>query len=139
VSYSAQRRRPGIIVDERFEGRSLEVHTVDGEKLVGLVDEVASLELGMLVEGDAVVVERGAILYMVTGLTDIHGVAEGCEKELVLDEEFVGRDLVIRLINGAEIRGRLIKVARHEIGVAQENRAVIIPRSAISFVRIHRG
>ena len=128
-----------MLVDERFEGRSLEVYTVDGDKLVGLVDQVASMELGMLVEGEAVVVERSAILYMVTGLTDIHGVAEGCEKEFVLDEEFVGSDVIVKLVNGAEIRGRLIKVTKHEIGVAQENRAIIIPRHAISYVRIPRG
>ncbi len=138
MAFHGQRKRGGMIVDERFEGRGLEVHTVDGEKLVGLVDEVAVNEIGMLVEGTPVIVERNAILYMVTGLTDIHGVVEGCEKEFVLDEEFVGRDVVVKLVNGLEIKGRLLKVTRLEIGLAQENRAVIIPRHAISFVRISR-
>ena len=128
-----------MVVDKRFEGRGLEVYTVDGEKLVGLVDEVSANEIGMLVEGTPIIVERSAILYMVTGLTDIHGIAEGCEKDFVLDEEFIGRDVIVRLVNGTELKGRLLKVSRYEIGLAQENRALIIPRHSISFIKIHRG
>ncbi len=139
MSYSSQRKRSGMVVDKRFEGRGLEVYTVDGEKLVGLVDEVSANEIGMLVEGTPIIVERSAILYMVTGLTDIHGIAEGCEKDFVLDEEFIGRDVIVRLVNGTELKGRLLKVSRYEIGLAQENRALIIPRHSISFIKIHRG
>jgi len=139
LSYSSQRKRSGMVVDKRFEGRGLEVYTVDGEKLVGLVDEVSANEIGMLVEGTPIIVERSAILYMVTGLTDIHGIAEGCEKDFVLDEEFIGRDVIVRLVNGTELKGRLLKVSRYEIGLAQENRALIIPRHSISFIKIHRG
>ncbi len=136
MSYVPHHKRRGVIIDERFVGRSLEIYTVDGDKLLGLVDEVACNEIGMLVEGKPIIVERRAILYAVTGLTDVHGISEGCEKEFVLNEEFIGRDLVVKLINGLELRGRLIKVSRNEIGIAQENRALIIPRRAISIVKI---
>ncbi len=133
------KRRGHYVIDERFEGRSLELYTVDGEKLMGLVDEVAVNEIGMLVENTPVIVNRSAILYAVTGLTDIHGYGECCEKEYVLDEDFIGCDVIVRLINGQEISGRLMKVSKNEIGISQENRAIIIPRSSISFVKIvHR-
>ena len=126
------------IIDERFEGRSLEVYTVDGDKLVGLVDEIGRHEIGMIVEGKPVVVERRAILYIVTGLSDIHGAGSGCERDYVLDESFVGYDVTVRLVNGNEISGRLLKVSREEIGIAQENRAIIVPRRSIVFIRIER-
>jgi len=136
MGFASQHKRRGVIIDERFVGRSLEIYTVDGDKVLGLVDEVACNEIGMLVEGKPTIVERRAILYAVTGLTDVHGISEGCEKEFVLGEEFIGRDVSIRLVNGIEVRGRLIKVSRNEIGIAQENRALIIPRKSISIIRI---
>ncbi len=130
------RFRRNFIIDERFEGRSLEVHTIDGEKLVGLVDEVAINEIGMIVENVPTIIPRTSILYVITGLSDIHGGGECCEKDFVLDESFVGYDVVVRLINGQEVKGRLMKVFREEIGIAIENRAYIIPRMAISFIRV---
>ena len=126
------------VIDERFEGRSLEVYTVDGDKLVGLVDEVSRHEIGMIIEGKPVVVERSSILYVITGLSDIHGAGSACERDYVLDESFVGYDVTVRLINGSEISGRLLKISRDEIGIAQENRALIVPRRSIVFIRIER-
>jgi len=133
-----RRRGQQYLIDDRYEGRSLEVYTIDGEKLLGLVDEVATFELGMVVEGEPVVVNRKAILYVVTGLSDIHGwsQAECCENDYVLDEDFIGSDVVVKLVNGDEINGRLMKVSRYELGVVQGNRAFIIPRRSVSFVRI---
>lgn len=138
MSYGYGKRRGTHIIDERFEGRSLELYTIDGEKLMGLVDEVALHEIGMYVENTPIIVSRNAILYVSTGLSDIHGVGECCDREFVLDEEFIGCDVAVRLINGQEFQGRLLKVTRYEIGIAQTNRALIIPRSMISHVRILR-
>ena len=133
-----RRREPQHLIDERYEGRGLEVYTVDGEKLTGLVDEVATFEIGMVVEGKPVVVNRKSIAYVVTGLSDIHGWSqeECCEKDFVLDEDFIGADVVVKLVNGGELSGRLMKISRYEIGVVQGNRAYIIPRRSISFIRI---
>ncbi|RLG85391.1 MAG: hypothetical protein DRO39_05720 [Thermoprotei archaeon] len=133
-----RRREQQHLIDTRYEGRGLEVYTVDGEKLTGLVDEVATFEIGMVVEGRPVVVNRKAILYAVTGLSDIHGwhPEECCESDYVLDEDFIGADVVVKLVNGSEISGRLMKLSRYEIGVVQGNRAYIIPRRSISFVKI---
>jgi len=132
-----QSRRKGYnIIDHRFEGRSLEVYTVDGERLIGLVDEVAVYEIGMYVENVPIIVERSSILYMVSGLSDLHGSSECCEKEYVLDEDFIGVDVELRLINGQEIGGRIVKITKNEIGIAQGNRALIIPRSKISFIKV---
>ncbi len=138
LSYSYGRRRGTHIIDERFEGRSLEVYTIDGEKLMGLVDEVSLCEIGMYVENTPVIVSRSAIVYVVVGLSDIHGVGECCEREYVLDEEFIGSDVSVKLVNGQEFQGRLLKITRNEIGIAQANRALIIPRSMISYVKILR-
>ena len=133
-----RRREQQYLIDNRYEGRSLEIYTVDGEKLLGLVDEVATFEIGMVVEGKPVVVNRKAILYVVTGLSDIHGWSqeECCESDYVLDEDFIGSDVVVKLVNGNEINGRLMKVSRYELGVVQGNKAFIIPRRSVSFVRI---
>ncbi len=132
------RKRGQLIIDERFCGRSLEVYTVDGEKLLGLVDEVGCSEIGMFVENTPVIVSRNAILYIVTGLSDVHGAGGKCEKEFVLDENFIGSDVVVKLINGHEIEGRLIKVCKNEIAVAQSNRAIVVPRTSISYIKILR-
>ncbi len=130
------RRRGYTIIDHRFEGRSLEVYTIDGEKLMGLIDEVAVYEIGMYVENSPIIIERTSILYMVSGLSDLHGSSECCEKEYILDEDFIGVDVELRLINGQEISGRIVKITKNEIGIAQGNRALIIPRSKISFMKV---
>ncbi|MEM1561051.1 MAG: hypothetical protein QXN35_05820 [Ignisphaera sp.] len=134
--YYSIKRRGVAIVNERFEGRSLEVHIVNGEKLMGVVDEVALYELGMSIENTPTIISRNSILYVVTGLSDIHGMGECCEKEYVLDEEFIGSDVLTKLVNGNEIEGRLIKITRDEVGLAQGNKAVIIPRRSILYLKI---
>lgn len=134
--YHSIKRRGIAIVNERFEGRSLEVHIVNGEKLMGVVDEVALYELGMSIEDTPTIISRNSILYVVTGLSDIHGMGECCEKEYVLDEEFIGSDVLTKLVNGNEIEGRLIKITRDEVGLAQGNKAVIIPRRSILYLKI---
>jgi len=136
VSYYQPRRRGTYIIDERFVGRSMEAYTVDGTKLLGLVDEVSVNEIGMLVENSAVIVPRTAIAYIITGQSDVHGYGECCEKEFVLDEDFVGSDVEVKIINGAEVAGRLVKVSKHEIVIAHENRAYVIPRNSIIYVKI---
>ncbi|MEM1526097.1 MAG: hypothetical protein QXI44_03265, partial [Ignisphaera sp.] len=79
-----------------------------------------------------------AILYAVTGLSDIHGFGECCESEFVLDEDFIGSDIVVKLINGDEMSGRLVKLTRNEIGVVQGNKALVIPRNSLVYVKIVR-
>lgn len=133
-----QKRRPTTLIDSRFEGRSIELYTIDGERIVGKVDEVSTNELGLVVEGEAVVIPRRAILYIVTGLSDIHGHGECCESEYVIDEDFIGSDVVVKLMNGQELSGRVLKITRDEIGIAQGNRAMIIPRNAFIYVKIAR-
>lgn len=132
------RRRYSTLLDSRFEGRSIEIHIVNGEKFLGLVDEVALNEIGLLVEGTPIVVPRNAILYTATGLSDIHGFGECCEYEYVIDEDFIGTDIAVKLVNGDEISGRLVKIAKNELGVVQGNKALIIPRNSILYVKILR-
>ncbi|MCS7111349.1 MAG: hypothetical protein N3D82_03820 [Ignisphaera sp.] len=136
--YYSAKRRGVAIVNEKFEGRSLEIHTINGERLVGIVDEVALYELGMSIENTPTIIPRKSILYIITGLSDIHGLGECCEKEHVLDEEFIGSDVYTKLINGNEIEGRLTKVTRDEVGLAQSNKAIIIPRKSILYLKIVR-
>ncbi len=136
--YYLTKRRGITLINERFEGRSLEVHTVNGEKFMGIVDEVTLHELGMSVENTPTIIPRKSILYIITGLSDVHGLGECCEKEYVLDEEFIGADVFTKLINGNEIEGRLIKITRDEVGLAQSNKAIIIPRRSILYLKILR-
>lgn len=135
---SIHRRRYSTLLNGRFEGRSIELFVLNGERIVGLVDEVTINEIGILAEEVATIVPRNAILYVATGLSDIHGFGECCEAEYVLDEDFIGSDITVKLVNGEEIGGRLIKITKNEIGVAQGNRALIIPRSSILYIKIVR-
>lgn len=136
MAYYQGKRRGLYIIDERFVGRSIEVYTIDGGKLMGLVDEVTNHEIGMLVENAAVIVSRQAIVYVVAGQSDVHGYGECCDKEYVLDEDLIGSDVDIKLVNGQNLNGRIVKVSRNEIALQYQNRAYVIPREAISYVRI---
>lgn len=135
---STYKRRFNTLLDTRFEGRSIELYMLNGERVMGLVDEVSVNEIGLLVEGVATIIPRNAILYMVTGLSDIHGFGECCESEFVLDDDFVGLDITVKLMNGDELNGRLMKITRNEIGVVQGNRALVIPRNSILYIKIVR-
>jgi RNase P/RNase MRP subunit p29 len=136
VSYYQSRRRGNFIIDERFVGRSIEVYTIDGDKLMGLVDEVSSYEIGMLVENAATIIPRSSIVYVVTGQSDVHGYGECCEKDFVLDEEFIGSDVEVKLINNYSVSGRLVKAVRNEIAVLHQNRAYVIPRNGVVYIKI---
>jgi sRNA-binding regulator protein Hfq len=135
---STYRRRYSTLLDNRFEGRSIELYVLNGERIMGLVDEVSANEIGILAEGIATIVPRNAVLYIITGLSDIHGFGECCESEYVLDEDFIGSDITVKLMNGEELSGRLIKITKNEIGVAQGNRALVIPRNSILYIKIVR-
>jgi sRNA-binding regulator protein Hfq len=135
---STYRRRYSTLLDNRFEGRSIELYVLNGERIMGLVDEVSANEIGILAEGIATIVPRNAVLYIITGLSDIHGFGECCESEYVLDEDFIGSDITVKLMNSEELSGRLIKVTKNEIGVAQGNRALVIPRNSILYIKIVR-
>lgn len=111
---------------------------LNGEKVLGLIDEVSLNEIGLIVEGTPMVIPRSSILYTATGLSDIHGFGECCDSEYVLDEDFIGCDASIKLVNGNEIMGRILKLTKNEIGVVQGNRALIIPRSSVLYVKILR-
>ncbi|MEM0026596.1 MAG: hypothetical protein QXT53_01495 [Ignisphaera sp.] len=136
MSYYQGRRRGLYIIDERFVGRSIEVYTIDGSKLMGLVDEVTNHEIGMLVENVAVIVSRQAIVYVVTGQSDVHGYGECCDKEYVLDEDLIGSDADIKLVNGQDLNGRIVKISRNEVALLHQNRAYVIPRGVISYIKI---
>lgn len=135
---STYRRRYSTLLDNRFEGRSIELYVLNGERIMGLVDEVSANEIGILAEGIATIVPRNAVLYIITGLSDIHGFGECCESEYVLDEDFIGSDITVKLMNSEELSGRLIKITKNEIGVAQGNRALVIPRNSILYIKIVR-
>lgn len=137
MSYQ-QRRKPNTLIDNRFEGRSVEIYMLNGEKLLGLIDEISINEIGLVVEGTPVIVPRSAILYIVTGLSDIHGYGECCDSEYVLDENFIGSDVSIKMINTHEINGRILKLTRNEIGVVQGNKAIVIPRTSVLYIKILR-
>jgi hypothetical protein len=103
---------------------------------MGLVDEVSNYEIGMLVENTAIIIPRSSIVYMVTGQSDVHGYGECCEKDFVLDEEFIGSDIEVKLINNNNISGRLVKALRNEIAILHQNRAYVIPRSGVVYIKI---
>jgi len=133
-----RRRELTSILDQRFEGRNVEIYTIDTSRLSGVVDEVSTYEIGMLVEGKPVIVFKHAILYIVVQPMDLHGVSVS-EREIadhILDEDFIGSDLELTLLNGSKISGRLVKVSKYEIGLQVGDKGFIIPKASISYVRI---
>jgi len=138
VAYYQAKRRGLYVIDERFVGRSIEVYMLDGSKLMGLVDEVANYEIGMMVGNEAVIVSRQAIAYVVTGQSDIHGYGECCDKEYVLDEDLIGSDAMVKLLNGQDISGRIVKITKNEIALLYQNKAYVVPREVVSYIKILR-
>lgn len=133
-----QKKRVSTMIDNRFRGRSIEIYVMTGDKFLGLIDEVSQNEIGIIAEENPIIVPRNSILYVVTGLSDVHGHGECCESEYVLDENFIGSDVIVKLSTNEELSGRIIKLTRNEIGLAQGNRAIIIPRVSIVYVKIVR-
>ncbi len=133
-----RRRESQSILDPRFEGRNIEVHTVDGSKLSGVVDEVSVYEIGMLVEGTPTIVFKHAILYVVVQAMDLHGasVSDREISEHILDEDFIGSDVEVVLVNGSKLKGRLVKVSRYEVGLHIDDRGYVVPKGSISYVKI---
>jgi len=139
MGYSQRGRRDVFIIDERIAGRAVEVYTLGGERIQGIIEEVATFELGISSEGYAYIVPRQSIAYISAGPSDIYGAHECCKSDFVLDEDFVGCDLEAMLINGQKIEGRLMKVSRGEIAVmATNNRLYVIPRSSIQYIKVQR-
>jgi len=139
MGYSQRARRNVFIIDERVSGRTVEVYTLGGERIQGIIEEVSTFELGISSEGYAYIVPRQSIAYISIGPSDIYGTHECCKNEFVLDEDFVGYDLEAMLINGQKIEGRLMKVSREEIAIMTANNKLhVIPRSSIQYIKVQR-
>mgnify|MGYP000008671225 CR=1 FL=1 len=133
-----RRKEVSSILDHRFEGRNVEIHTVDGSKLSGVIDEISTYEVGMLVENIPTIVFKHAILYVIVQAMDLHGmgVSEREVSDHILDEDFIGTNIELVLINGTKINGRLMKISRYELGIQISNKGYIVPKASISYVRI---
>ncbi|RLG88600.1 MAG: hypothetical protein DRO15_02445 [Thermoprotei archaeon] len=133
-----RRREISSILDQRFEGRNVEIHTIDGSKLSGVIDEISTYEIGMLVEDIPTIVFKHAILYVIVQAMDLHGMSIS-EREIsnhILNEDFIGVNVELTLINGSRINGRLMKISRYELGIQISDKGYIVPKASISYIKI---
>jgi len=133
-----RRREVSSILDQRFEGRNVEIHTIDGSKLSGVIDEISTYEIGMLVEDIPTIVFKHAILYVIVQAMDLHGMSIS-EREIsnhILNEDFIGVNVELTLINGSRINGRLMKISRYELGIQISDKGYIVPKASISYIKI---
>jgi sRNA-binding regulator protein Hfq len=123
------------ILDRRFEGKAIRVYVLGSEEpLEGAVDEVAKYEIGIRTPKGAVVVFRHAIAYVEVPQTELHGFSQEEMEDVVITSEMVGSDVVVVLRSGTSVEGKIAKVSKYELGVRVGDRALIIPKSSISYV-----
>jgi len=123
------------ILDTRFEGKSIKVYIQGArEPLEGVVDEVAKYEVGLRVEGKAVILFRHAILYIVTEPMEFHGYSIEELGETILTADFIGSELEVHLVNGDVVKGKLTKLSRYEVGIVSNEGGLVIPKVSISYV-----
>jgi len=124
------------ILDRRFEGKAIRVYVLGVEEpLEGAVDEVSKYELGIRTPKGAVVVFRHSIAYVEVPQAELHGFSQEDMEEVIITPEMVGSDVVVVLRNGTSIEGKIAKVSKYELGIRVGDRAFIIPKSSISYVK----
>ncbi len=121
------------IIDSRLVGRMIRIHTLCGKVIEGILDEVTRYELGIRTSTSAVVVMRHSIVKVAVSESDIHG-SGSVEADTVITSDFIGENVTILLNSCEEIRGRLMKLSKYEIGVITGEETYIVPKSAIVYV-----
>ncbi len=125
------------IIDSRLSGREIRIKVAGyDDEIKGIIDEVARYEIGLRSEGKAVVVFRHSIMYATINAADLHGYSGERLNDTVIDSDLIGTDLELHLINGDELKGRLMKVSKYELGLRYNDNGVVVPKSAIAFAVI---
>ncbi len=126
------------IIDGRFRGMSVKVSLINGEEFDGIVDDVAKYELGITVRDSFYIVFRHGVTCVQVNAADLHG-ERGTElDDSLITSDFIGVDVDVMLVNGRELSGRLMKISRYELGIRVEDKGLIIPKSNIIYLRVHR-
>ncbi len=122
-------------MDKRFEGKAVKLYILGAEEpLEGVADEVSRYEIGVRTPKGPVVVFRHSIAYAEVSQTDIHGFSSEELEEVVITPDMTGAEVTVVLQDGTRISGKLSKVSKYEIGVRVGDRALIVPKSSISYV-----
>jgi len=125
------------MITEKLEGRNIQVELVGGETIEGILDQVTSYELGLRTPGGALIVFRHAVKSLRVRENEAMGIVKDCcEEQHILGADYVGYDVAVKFVDGKEIVGKLISVARYEIAVALEGYAYILNKGLISYVRL---
>ncbi|MCS7099489.1 MAG: hypothetical protein RMH84_00775 [Sulfolobales archaeon] len=123
------------ILDRRFEGKAVRLRLVGVEEPIeGVVDEVSKYEIGVRTPKGPVVVFRHSIAYVEVSQADLHGFSSEELEDVIITPEMSGSDVTVVLFDKTRIDGKLSKVSKYEIGVRTGDRALIIPKSTISYV-----
>ncbi|MEM4518938.1 MAG: hypothetical protein QXD94_00660 [Sulfolobales archaeon] len=126
------------IIDNRFRGMVARVFLINGEDFEGVVDDVAKYELGLTIRDSFYIVFRHGITYVEVGVTDLHGERVEDLEDSLITTDFIGVDVDVLLINGIKLSGRLMKISRYELGIRTEDKGLIIPKSNIIYIRLHK-
>ena len=128
------------IIDSRLTGREIRVRVLGHEEEIkGIIDEVARYEIGLRLEGKAVVIFRHSILYAVVNTVDLHGYSSERLNDTVINSDMIGAELELHLINGEKLRGKLVKISKYELGLTSHEKGLIIPKSGIAYAVIKEG
>lgn len=123
------------ILDRRFEGKAVRIYVLGSEDpLEGVVDEVSKYEIGVRTSLGPVVVFRHSIAYIEASQADIHGFSSEELEDVVITPEMIGAEVLVLLQSGVKINGKIAKVSRYEIGLRLGDRALIVPKSSISYI-----
>lgn len=130
-------RMTSTLVTEKLAGRSIYLELVDGREVEGILDHVSSYELGIRAGEEALVVFRHAIRSVKVRENEVMGIVRDCcEEQHILDNSYAGYSVVVSLIGGKEISGRLLRVSRYELAVASEGYAHIINKGAVAYIKL---
>ncbi|MCX8184842.1 MAG: hypothetical protein RMI56_00505 [Sulfolobales archaeon] len=123
------------ILDRRFEGKAIKLRLIGIEEpLEGVVDEVSKYEIGIRTPRGPVVVFRHSIAHIEVSQTDLHGFSSEELEDVIITSEMTGAGVEVVLSDKTRIDGKLSKISRYEIGVRAGDRALVIPKSAISYI-----
>ncbi len=98
------------------------------------MDEVSRYEIGIRTPKGPAVVFRHSIAYVEVSQTDIHGFSSEELEDVIITPEMTGTEVTVVFQNGTKVSGKLSKVSRYEIGLRVGDRALIIPKSSVSYI-----
>lgn len=125
------------IIDARFNGREVEFRVLGAsEPIRGVIDEVSKYEIGVRVGDVAYVLFRHAILSAAVEASDLHGFSSEQLEDTVIDIDLIGVKLDLHLIDGSTISGALAKISKYELGIKNEDKGIVIPKSSIAYAII---